>query len=142
MEGSADDLGAPESWEVADLDESMSRLMLSSSSSKKDSSSSSSLDASVPASASASAPALSSSSVPVGSGMISEDSVNQVDQFLREALQNPRERLSSELPRSRAIWFGTFTLVILLCCMNWIALDFGLNIFLISLLDMLIFNVD
>ncbi|KAL6328451.1 hypothetical protein AAG906_038326 [Vitis piasezkii] len=94
MEGSADDLGAPESWEVADLDESMSRLMLSSSSSKKDSSSSSSLDASVPASASASAPALSSSSVPVGSGMISEDSVNQVDQFLREALQNPRERLS------------------------------------------------
>nr|CAN60633.1 hypothetical protein VITISV_041704 [Vitis vinifera] len=101
MEGSADDLGAPESWEVADLDESMSRLMLSSSSSKKDSSSSSSLDASVPASASASAPALSSSSVPVGSGMISEDSVNQVDQFLREALQNPRERLSSELPRSR-----------------------------------------
>ena len=37
----------------------------------------------------------------VSSGMISEDSVNQVDQFLREALQNPRERLSSELPRSR-----------------------------------------
>ena len=57
------DLGAPESWEVADLDESMSRLMLSCSSSKKDASSSSSLDASVPASASASAPALSSSSV-------------------------------------------------------------------------------
>ena len=93
------DLGGPESWEVADLDESMNRLMLSSSSSKKDSSSS--LDASVPASASASAPALSSSLVLVGFGMISEDSINQMDQFLREALQNPREQLSSELPRSR-----------------------------------------
>ena len=93
------DLGGPESWEVADLDESMNRLMLSSSSSKKDSSSS--LDASVPASVSTSAPALPSSSVLVGSGMISKDSVNQVDQFLREALQNLRERLSSELPRSR-----------------------------------------
>lgn len=96
MEGSADDLGAPESWEVADLDESMSRLMLSPSSSKKDSSSSSSsLDASVLA------PASSSTSAPVGAGTIPEDPLNQVDQFLREALQNPRERLSSELPRSR-----------------------------------------
>ena len=95
------DLGAPESWEVADLDESMSRLMLSSSSSKKDSSSSSFLDASVRASTFSSAPALSSLLVLVGSGMISEDSINQMDQFLREALQNPRERLSSELPRSR-----------------------------------------
>lgn len=28
MEGSAEDLGAPESWEVADLDESMNRLNL------------------------------------------------------------------------------------------------------------------
>lgn len=98
MEGSADDLGAPESWEVADLDESMSRLMLSSSSSKKDSSFSSSVDAVVPASASA--PALFSSAGSVCTDVISEDSVNQVDQFLREALQNPRERLSSELPRS------------------------------------------
>ena len=97
------DLEAPESWEVVDLDESMSRLMLFSSFSKKDSSSSSSssLDASVPASASTSTPDLPSSSVLVGSGMISKDSVNQVDQFLREALQNLRERLSSELPRSR-----------------------------------------
>ena len=95
------DLGAPESWEVTDLDERMSKLMLSSSSSKKDSSSSSFLNASVPASAFASAPALSSSLVLVGFGMISEDSINQMDQFLREALQNPHEQLSSELPRSR-----------------------------------------
>ena len=95
------DLEAPKSWEVVDLDKSMSRLMLFSSSSKKDSSSSSSLDASVPASATTSAPALPSSSVLVGSGMIFEDSVNQVGQFLREALQNLCERLSSELPRSR-----------------------------------------
>ena len=108
MEGSADDLGAPESWEVADLDESMSRLMFSSLPSKKDSSSSSSssVDAAVPASASASASVLSSSSAPVGADVISEDSVDQVDQFLREALQNPRERLSSELPRSRFFFFS------------------------------------
>ncbi|RVX00750.1 hypothetical protein CK203_026403 [Vitis vinifera] len=103
------DLGAPESWEVADLDESMSRLMLSSSSSKKDSSFSSFLNTSVPASAFASALALSSSLVLVGSGMISEDSINQMDQFLREALQNPREQLSSELPRSRLDHHETFT---------------------------------
>ncbi|RVX13245.1 hypothetical protein CK203_018034 [Vitis vinifera] len=101
-------LGAPESCEVADLDESMSRLMFSSSSSKKDSSSSSFLNASVPASTFSSAPALLSLLVLVGSGMISEDSINQMDQFLREALQNPRERLSSELPRSRLNHHETF----------------------------------
>ncbi|KAI9156463.1 hypothetical protein LWI28_007079 [Acer negundo] len=77
MEGSvADDLGAPESWEVADLDATMTRLGLSSSSSLDSNSlqdltnASSSLD------------------------KLPEDLINQVDLFLREAIQNPRERLS------------------------------------------------
>lgn len=100
MEGSvsvADDLGAPpESWEVADLDASMRRLILSSS--KKDSDSSSSsvnnqselLDSSGSAGAGNDAGAGSAAV----SGRVSEDVVSTVDQFLREALQNPRERLS------------------------------------------------
>ncbi|KAE8683220.1 pentatricopeptide repeat-containing protein [Hibiscus syriacus] len=77
MEGSVvEDLGAPDSWEVADLDATMSRLMLSSNKESKpdfpDSASSGSSDEKV----------------------VSEDSINQVDQFLRDAIQNPRERLS------------------------------------------------
>lgn len=86
MEGSAaEDLGAPESWEVADLEESVSRLMLSKPN-----------DA--PASASSSALASDSSLTDLG-GLGEkdlEDVVGQVDQFLREALENPRERLSSK----------------------------------------------
>ncbi|KAF9599364.1 hypothetical protein IFM89_036850, partial [Coptis chinensis] len=51
-----------DSWEMADLDKSMSRLLVSSKTT---------------------------------SGGVSKDDVNnQVDEFLREALQNPRERLS------------------------------------------------
>ncbi|KAM2004129.1 hypothetical protein ACFX15_027615 [Malus domestica] len=85
MEGSvAEDLGAPESWEVTGLDEAMKRLMLSS---NKDSKPPQTLN-DVP-------PLVSSSSD--ASDKFSEDAVNQVDQFLREALQNPRERLSSKL---------------------------------------------
>lgn len=98
MEGSAvEDLGAPESWEVADLDEAMSRLMLPSSSSSKNSKS---LDHSVADAApayhfsSASFPSLSASASST-LDRVSEDAINQVDQFLREALHNPRERLSS-----------------------------------------------
>lgn len=93
-----EELGAPESWEVADLDDSMNRLMLSS---KKDSKPPQELcDGSVSASAysSSSSSASSASNLAGGEGgggeRISEDLVNQVDQFLREALQNPRERLS------------------------------------------------
>lgn len=96
-----EELGAPESWEVADLDDSMNRLMLSS---KKDSKPPQELcDGSVSASAysSSSSSASSASNLAGGEGgggeRISEDLVNQVDQFLREALQNPRERLSSKL---------------------------------------------
>lgn len=86
-----EDLVAPESWEVADLDESMSRLMLSS---KKDSKPAQELsDSSASASVSASV-ALNSASADGEDA--SDDVINQVDQFLREALQNPRERLSSK----------------------------------------------
>ncbi|KAE9619307.1 putative R3H domain, SUZ domain-containing protein [Lupinus albus] len=90
MEGSADDFGAPDSWEVADLDESMNRLnlILSSSSKIKDSTLS---DDSLTSSSAPSASASSSSST---GDKLSDDVINQVDQFLREAIQNPRERLS------------------------------------------------
>ncbi|KAL5206855.1 hypothetical protein ABZP36_035064 [Zizania latifolia] len=61
----------PDSWETADLDEPMSRLLLSST--RRVSSS----------------PDLSDRDSPPPS-----DSVDQLDQFLREALEKPRERLS------------------------------------------------
>lgn len=82
-----EDLGAPESWEVADLDESMSRLMLSS---NKDTKAQEQLD---DGSVTTSSPPTPAPSAPA-SAKSSEDVINQVDQFLREALQNPRERLS------------------------------------------------
>ncbi|MCD7455374.1 hypothetical protein HAX54_027990 [Datura stramonium] len=98
MEGSvsvADDLGAPpESWEVADLDASMRRLILSSSKKDADSSSSSSVNNQSELLDSSASAGAGSAAV---SGSVSEDVVNTVDQFLREALQNPRERLSGLL---------------------------------------------
>ncbi|KAF5742613.1 R3H domain-containing protein 2-like isoform X1 [Tripterygium wilfordii] len=91
MEGPVvEDLGAPDSWEVADLDANLSRLMLrDSNSSKKASSESLSADSLNSASVSGSF-----SSTSAGTEKVSQDAINQVDQFLREALQNPRERLS------------------------------------------------
>lgn len=91
------DLGAPpESWEVADLDASMRPLMLSSA--KKESNTSSANkngnDQSELGDGSALDSAPSSGNL---SGGMTEDLINSVDQFLREALQNPRERLSGEL---------------------------------------------
>ncbi|KAG4127231.1 hypothetical protein ERO13_D10G205100v2 [Gossypium hirsutum] len=81
MEGSVvEDLGAPDSWEVADLDATMSRLMLSSNKESKPEFP----DATSSASASGSP----------DEKVVSEDAINEVDQFLREAIQNPRERLS------------------------------------------------
>ncbi|XP_044460709.1 R3H domain-containing protein 1-like [Mangifera indica] len=90
MEGSvSDDLGAPESWEVADLDATMTRLGLSSSSS-------SNLDSNSRRQFTESGSGLNSNSLTSSSSLdkVSDDVLNQVDQFLREALQNPRERLS------------------------------------------------
>ncbi|KAK7343901.1 hypothetical protein VNO77_13008 [Canavalia gladiata] len=86
MEGSAEDLGAPESWEVADLDESMNRLNLMLSSNKD----SKPLERADDATSPPPPPPPPSSS----GDKVSDDVINQVDQFLREAIQNPRERLS------------------------------------------------
>ncbi|KAM7263396.1 hypothetical protein ACFE04_001079 [Oxalis oulophora] len=91
---------APESWEVADLDDAMGRLLLSSTKKELLSSSSSSdpqeLIDGFSDSGSDYGLGLGSGSVGGGGGKVSvsDDAVNQVDQFLREALQNPRERLS------------------------------------------------
>lgn len=80
----------PESWEVADVDASMRRLMLSS---RKDSNiSSHKQDETVEDSGPA-------SGLNTGSDM-SDNLINTVDQFLREAIQNPRERLSGEFSLS------------------------------------------
>ncbi|GMH07877.1 hypothetical protein Nepgr_009717 [Nepenthes gracilis] len=108
--GSMEDQGAPESWEAADMEESMKRLMLSSATSKKESASSFSLASSSSSSDNAPVSELGADASTIGSdnlsssrsagtekvagGGLSEEAINQVDQFLREALQNPRERLS------------------------------------------------
>lgn len=93
MDGSADDIGAPDSWEMADLDERMTRLMILSS--KKPSAPPQSP---LPSDEQPSAVSWSSSAAVPGdrSGGISEEALNQVDQFLREAVEKPRERLSSK----------------------------------------------
>lgn len=80
-----DDLGAPpESWEVADLDASMTRLMLSNSSNRD------STDTAF------TSPATATSATAASVASASEDLLNSVDQFLRDALQNPRERVSGQ----------------------------------------------
>lgn len=95
---SADDIStAPESWEVADLDESVRKLKLSisvdnsSATSKDDDKSSLSFSEFVDDGSGFG----SSVSGGVSAGM-SEEVLSQVDLFLREALQNPRERLSGK----------------------------------------------
>ncbi|XP_071734638.1 uncharacterized protein [Rutidosis leptorrhynchoides] len=87
MAGSVDDLGTapPDSWEVADLDVTMSRLMLSP---KRDNKTNSDSRDAITDSIDLLAPVRSSS------GGVLDNLVDSVDQFLREALQNPRERLS------------------------------------------------
>lgn len=88
MAGSVDDLAAPpESWEVADLDASMARLML-----KNRDSIASSKSLELASGADVSVSTVGSSVAPVAS----DDVVNSVDQFLREAIQNPRERVSGD----------------------------------------------
>lgn len=77
---SADD--GPESWEVADVEASMRRLMLPSRKESSNNVSSNKQEERVEESA-------------PGLG-VSENLINTVDQFLREAIQNPRERLSGE----------------------------------------------
>jgi len=109
--------GPPESWEMADLDEAISRLVLSPPSSSKNESQDSSdpsllgfvddpskADAAAATSTAPPRPSSASSSKTTASSSVSasnqlssnptEEQINQVDQFLREALQKPRERLS------------------------------------------------
>ncbi|KAI4384359.1 hypothetical protein MLD38_002526 [Melastoma candidum] len=85
-------LAPPDSWEVADLDESMKRLMLSA---KKQDREADEEEDDLASAAAVSAPPHKAS---VGDApaveKIEEDMLERIDQFLREALQNPRERLS------------------------------------------------
>lgn len=96
MEGFADDV---DSWEMADLDERMTRMMILSSkkpSVRSQSPSPSEEPPSVPVVSSSSSAAAMEAFSGDRSGAISEETLNQVDQFLREALEKPRERLSSK----------------------------------------------
>ncbi|XP_010522754.1 PREDICTED: uncharacterized protein LOC104801230 [Tarenaya hassleriana] len=92
MAGSSpEDIGPPESWESADLDAALSRLMLSSTPSNDAAGTGDLPEAELPTQIQTSGSSSSSSS---SGDKILDDAINQVDQFLREALQNPRERLS------------------------------------------------
>lgn len=85
-QGSSDeDQGAPDSWELEDLDDSMRRLMVTSSKVSEN-------QCDVRSETSAGPTAVASSST--DSEDLLAERINQVDQFLREAIQNPRERLS------------------------------------------------
>jgi len=91
MEGSVvaeEDLGAPDSWEVADLDQTMNRLSLNKETKHQQPQDQLPRSGSGPGS-------LGPGSLGPGE-KVTDDVVNQVDQFLLEALQNTRERLSSE----------------------------------------------
>ncbi|RRT67959.1 hypothetical protein B296_00017964 [Ensete ventricosum] len=93
MEGSAGDPGAPDSWEMADLDASMSRLLLSSKEGSALSPSQEAVEEEEEAAAALDTTRASLASVERAEG-VPMDSVGQVDQFLREALEKPRERLA------------------------------------------------
>ncbi|KAK9735174.1 hypothetical protein RND81_04G188500 [Saponaria officinalis] len=79
-----EDPGPPDSWEISDVEESLKRLIVSSTNSHTSTVSAdiSHDDASI------------SGDIDYVPCCTSEDAIDQVDQFLREALQNPRERLS------------------------------------------------
>ena len=86
---------APDSWETADIDGPMSRLILSA---RRVSSSPDLADDQDPPQPPP--PTLQPQSGPASSAA-REDLVAQVDQFLREALEKPRERLSGKIHASR-----------------------------------------
>jgi hypothetical protein len=76
----------PDSWETADLEESVNRLFISS---RKSSSPSRDSDPPPP-------PPPPSAAVLTPPVQPAEETIAQVDQFLREALEKPRERISGE----------------------------------------------
>ncbi|CAN6452489.1 unnamed protein product [Victoria cruziana] len=98
MEGHSEDPGAPESWESADLEEGVRRLLVSSPSSRRSPPEfcDDEPQAAPPPAAGVADASTSSSSATGGSDRNSAflDAVSQVDPFLREAIQNARERLS------------------------------------------------
>lgn len=110
MEGSAGDPGAPDSWEMADLDASMSRLLLSS---KKGSALSPSQEAEEEEEAAAALDTTRASLASVdGAEGVPLDAVDQVDQFLREALEKPRERLASNFPYLAGLWLSLLNMLV------------------------------
>ncbi|XP_031500858.1 uncharacterized protein LOC116264661 isoform X1 [Nymphaea colorata] len=100
MEGHSEDPGAPDSWESADLEEGVKRLLVSTPSSRRSPPEFSDDEPQVgPPQAAGVADASTSSSSSSAAAASDRNSafleaVAQVDPFLREALQNPRERLS------------------------------------------------
>ncbi|KAJ4775769.1 Single-stranded nucleic acid binding R3H protein [Rhynchospora pubera] len=80
-----EDPAAPDSWETADLDDSVNRLFISS---RNATSPSPDSDPPPPPPL---PPPMAAASPP---GQTTEEAVSQVDQFLREALEKPRERIS------------------------------------------------
>ncbi|XP_078443555.1 uncharacterized protein LOC144712984 isoform X2 [Wolffia australiana] len=89
MEGSEGDGGPPDSWELADLEETVSRLLISSPPPRKKTSSGEFAEGPALPSISSSADAPVFEPSPLQGA-----AVEQVDQFLKEALEKPRERLA------------------------------------------------
>jgi large subunit ribosomal protein L10Ae len=96
MEAAEDAAAAPESWETADLDGAMSRLLLSSSTSARRVASSPDL---ADEGDDHDTPPLTATQTPASA----DDLVAQVDQFLREALEKPRERLSGKITHQQCL---------------------------------------
>lgn len=86
---------APESWELVDLEENMKKLMSSARSS--------------PCAPVVGEECIENEGMGIGGLPFSTDpdstSANQVDGFLREALQNPRDRLTSKSPVNTCLVF-------------------------------------
>lgn len=99
--GVLEEESAPESWELVDLEENMKKLMASAASSSQ-------------IVGGEDKTGISGLSI-CGDALESSSGADPVDGFLREALQNPRDRLTSKSPlcfcpcisglRSRVSWF-------------------------------------
>lgn len=98
---------------MADLDASMSRLLLSS---KNGSALSPSLEAEEDEEEEEAAAALDTTRASLasvdGAEGVPMDAVGQVDQFLREALEKPRERLASNFPYLAGMWLSLLNMLV------------------------------